>query len=185
MPAPRQQLPKAYLRIDPDIDHKHPDHLDEFIRLLCAGNRQVPRGRFKSRALLGQLFGRATVDRFFQRGDVAPEDDHLVILGWDFWQEGDLTVAERMRRYRASKGVTDRNGTVTEDVTEDVTERNGGVTQAVTKAVTEGVTVTATPSEALGRKTLGRRDSLTGDDVTLSGQGLSAKPARAREGGAA
>lgn len=37
---PRGQLPKAYLRMDPDLNAKHPDNLSEFVRLMCAANRR-------------------------------------------------------------------------------------------------------------------------------------------------
>ena len=98
---PERQLPKAYLRMDPDIDQKHPDNLAELIRLMCASARQRPRGRFANRAVLCSLFGRATINRFLARGDVVEEQDgEIVVDGWDAWQEGDMTVAERVRRTR-------------------------------------------------------------------------------------
>lgn len=110
----RGQLPKAYLRLDPNIDHKHPDNLDGFVRLLCAANRQVPRGRFRARAVIDSLFGKTATDRFYRRGDIRNATDGAVdVVGWEQWQEGDLSVAERMRKYRESR-VTD---TVTEAVT--------------------------------------------------------------------
>jgi hypothetical protein len=101
LPSARE-LPKAYLRLDPDIDQKHPDNGWEYIRLLCASNRQRPRGIFTSRATLEAIFGKAAVKRFYDRGDVFDrEDGRAETCGWDAWQEGDLTVAERVRRTRA------------------------------------------------------------------------------------
>lgn len=125
-----RQLPKAYLRLDPDLDAKHPDNLDEFMRLLCAANRQPWRGRFRSRAVVEALVGKGAAKRAIERGDLIPAGDHtcpdcppgkaraddLYLDGWDIWQEGDMTVAERMKRYR------NRNATVTESVTPTVTE---------------------------------------------------------------
>lgn len=125
-----RQLPKAYLRLDPDLDAKHPDNLDEFMRLLCAANRQPWRGRFRSRSMVEALIGKPAAKRAIERGDLIPAKDHtcpdcppgtardgdLYLDGWDIWQEGDLTVAERMKRYR------DRNATVTEGVTPTVTD---------------------------------------------------------------
>jgi len=96
-----RELPKAYLRLDPDIDQKHPDHGWDFMRLLCSANRQRPRGRFASRLALESLFGRKLVAWFYDRGDICDLDDgRVLVVGWDNWQEGDLTVAERVRRTR-------------------------------------------------------------------------------------
>lgn len=118
----RSHLPKAYLRLDPNVDQTHPDNLGEFIRLLCAANRQPHRGYFKTVRALEGLFGRAAVKRFLDRGDIARQRDGTVYVpGWDHWQEGDLTVAERMQRLRdkvVSEPSQDRNG-----------ESNGGVTE--------------------------------------------------------
>jgi hypothetical protein len=101
---PRGQLPKAYLRIDPDIDAKHPDNLADFIRLLCAANRQPRRGTFRSRAVLEALLGKAATRKLVDRRDVAvDEDGTCVVRGWEHWQEGDLDVRERMRRIRAER----------------------------------------------------------------------------------
>lgn len=138
----RGQLPKAFLRIDPDIDQKHPDNLDGFLRLLCAANRQVPRGRFSSRAVLDRLFGKSVVDKLAKRGDIRTEPDGAITVpGWTTWQEGDFTVAERMRRYRAGKGGLDASH-----------EPSPTVTEGVTDTVTEGVTLPSPTSEASRRQ---------------------------------
>lgn len=107
----RGQLPKAYLRIDPDLDAKHPDQLAEFIRLLCAANRQPRRGRFKSRAIIEALLGKRAVKALIERGDVNADDGEWVVHGWDRWQEGNLDVAARMRVIR--EGRTRTNGAQT------------------------------------------------------------------------
>ena len=126
----RGQLPKAYLRMDPDLDAKHPDNLAEFIRLMCAANRQPWRGRFRSRVILEAIVGKPATKRAIDRGDLIPAVDHtcghcpageptaetLYLDGWDTWQEGDLTVSERMRGYRARRNGK-RNATVTPTVT--------------------------------------------------------------------
>jgi hypothetical protein len=99
-----RELPKAYLRVDPDIDQKHPDNLADFMRLVCSANRQRPRGRFASRITLEAIFNKTIVARFYDRGDVRDtEDGRVYVLGWDEWQEGDMTVAERVRRTRQKK----------------------------------------------------------------------------------
>lgn len=108
------QLPKAYLRIDPNLDHTHPDP-GLFVKLLCAGARQPRRGLFKDQAVFNGCLGKKAAEKLLARGDVLVKDDGSVLIdGWDIWQEGDLTVGERMRRYREK----DRNSTVTPTVTE-------------------------------------------------------------------
>lgn len=97
----RGQLPKAYLRVDPNVDQTHPDHLESFVRLLCAAARQPQRGRFRDRSTLEGILGRAAVMRLYRRGDVCNlEDGRVYVEGWDEWQEGDWTVSERMARVR-------------------------------------------------------------------------------------
>jgi hypothetical protein len=120
-------MPRAYLRIDPNLDETHPD-LDGFIRLLCAAARQPERGRFKDRALVDRAVGRAKATKAIARGDVVTlPDGRLYVDGWDEWQEGDITVGERMRRMRAKRRAK-RNG-VTPPPSP---ERNGVTTDAET-----------------------------------------------------
>ena len=96
----RDGMPRAYLRIDPNLDQTMPD-VDAFVRLLCSAARQPERGRFRDRSLLDRAIGRAKTRRAIERGDVvAQEDGRLYVVGWDEWQEGDYTVGERMRRMR-------------------------------------------------------------------------------------
>ena len=167
----RGQLPKAYLRVDPNLDQTHPDHLEEFVRLLCVAARQPSRGRFRSRAVLEGLFSRAVVSRFYARGDVADQaDGRVYVQGWDPWQEGDLTVAERMRRVRNS-----RNNDVTESsrpsdgaVSDASPGRNGPVTEPLPKRIS--------PSEASRRQGVKAVDVLS--DVTSPESFLSAVPRR-------
>ena len=127
----RGSLPHAYLRIDPNIDQTHPDP-GEFLRLLCAADRQPSRGRFKSEEVLRNAIGRRAASLSMVRYDVVlhdgseegcldgdrrrercPEGPHLYVAGWDDWQEGDHTVGERMSRYRSRKKGIRRNSTVT------------------------------------------------------------------------
>ena len=96
----RGQLPKAYLRIDPNIDATHPAPGD-MVALLCAANRQPRRGLFKSPELALKVLGRGLLARSLKRGDlVSTPSDGLYVAGWDEWQEGDFTVGERMKRLR-------------------------------------------------------------------------------------
>lgn len=171
---PRGQLPKAYLRMDPDLDAKHPDNLAEFIRIMCAANRQPWRGRFRNRAVLEALVGKSATRRAIHRGDLIPAAEHscgycpegeatpdtLYLDGWDTWQEGDLTVAERMRGYRSR-----RNG-----------RRNAPVTSTVTPAVTQASLRRIPPSEASDNKASNDDDDARAgpDDLELLTEDLLA-----------
>lgn len=188
----RGSLPKAYLRIDPNIDHIH-ERPGEMLVLLCAAARQPRRGRFKSRPVLVATLGRTLAKRVLERKDVvdhltrrdcakAPEGErlcgetpHLYVAGWDEWQEGDLEVAARMRRLRdRHRGVTEpspeRNG-VTEEP--PIPDEDTGVTGASPErnAVTSGVRRQASGVFSF-RKDAGLREP---------GGALSAVVANARE----
>lgn len=106
----RGQLPKAYLRIDPNLDSTHPAPGD-MVALLCAANRQPERGYFKSEGLAQRVLGRGLYRRSLARGDLKPNGAGVMVDGWAEWQEGDLTVGERMRRLRGRKRHRDTDGT--------------------------------------------------------------------------
>ncbi len=114
MSAATSQLPRIYLRMSPNLD-MHPDPAG-MVLLLCAANRQPVRGRFRDRETLQRILGRARFKRLLGRHDlVVLEDGRYYVDGWDEWQEGDLTVADRQRRIR-DKRVTESqpgNGNVT------------------------------------------------------------------------
>jgi hypothetical protein len=104
VPSIKGQLPKAYLRIDPDIDRAKADTRWDFVRLLCEANRQPARGQFKTRALFDAVIGRSSARRLLAAGDAVELDSGKVVVpGWDEWQEGDVTVAERQRRIRSRR----------------------------------------------------------------------------------
>lgn len=105
----RGQLPKAYLRIDPNLDSTHPSPAD-MIALMCAANRQPQRGRFKNADLAQRVLGRALYRRSVERGDLIPNGVGIYVDGWDEWQEGDFTVGDRMARLRRRKRHDDTNG---------------------------------------------------------------------------
>jgi hypothetical protein len=130
-------VPRSYLRMLPDLyerkafgTDKHPPYppaaIACFAGVLCFGEQQPDRGRFKSRRLLTVLLegpngvGRAIarqVGFLIEHGDlIERKDGSLYIEGWDELQEGNWQVAERMARYR------ERHGAVTPTVTPDVTE---------------------------------------------------------------
>lgn len=114
---------KAYHRVDPLMDerkgHYSPSELGAFLKVQLVAGRQTRRGRFRSLAALKAMLPSAYVkyvDFLVDQGDlVVMPDDTVYVDGWDEWQEGDLTVRERMSRLR------ERN-------------RNKGVTQTVTGA---------------------------------------------------
>jgi hypothetical protein len=127
----RDGLPRAYLRLDPNIDQTHPD-LTAFIRLMCAAARQPERGRFRNLAQFQGLFGKTKAHQMLAREDVVTlPDGRLYVEGWDEWQEGDHTVAERMKRMRARR-TTKRNRTVTPDTVAPSPDRSGVTTDAGT-----------------------------------------------------
>ena len=121
-------MPRAYLRTLPDLYERkafgtdsHPPYppaaIACFLGVLCFGEQQPQRGRFKSRRLLVALLegpageGRAIarqVSFLIDQGDlVQMPGGGLYIEGWDELQEGNWQVAERMARYRGrTKGVT-------------------------------------------------------------------------------
>lgn len=117
-PPERGQLPKAYLRIDPNLDSTHPAPGD-MVALLCTANRQPRRGYFKSEGVARAALGRRLFSRSVARGDLRKNGIGYQVDGWEDWQEGDLNVGERMRRLRDRRRNADRNG-----------ERNGGVPDA-------------------------------------------------------
>jgi hypothetical protein len=120
----RDGLPRAYLRMSPNLD-QHPDPLG-MVLLLCAAARQPTRGLFKDRRVLERVVGRKRVKEMLERRDVVEVSAGYYVEGWEEWQEGDMTVAERMRRMRARKRhpVTPqpsprRNGVTTDAVVEN------------------------------------------------------------------
>lgn len=101
MTKPKLVLPRAYLRMSPNLD-QHPDPM-AMVLLLCAANRQPHRGRFRDKAVLARILGAGRLRRLMERRDVVPRDGGWYVEGWDEWQEGDLTVGERQRRIRDRK----------------------------------------------------------------------------------
>lgn len=134
----RDGMPRAYLRMSPDLD-QHPDPL-AMVKAMCAAARQPDRGRFREPRVLERAVGKRQYREMVQRGDVVPASPGpgIYLDGWDEWQEGDHTVAERMHRMRArrrNKAVSPvtrppsprRNGVTTDagTTTEEVLQRDG------------------------------------------------------------
>ena len=120
MGGPREV--KAYLRLDPLIDERKSDYtpaqLGAFVKVLALASRQKERGTFKSaKALAGALPSAYARHLAFlvEQGDLIERRDGSVYVdGYDEWQEGDLTVRDRMAKLRNRR----RNNGVTGGVTQ-------------------------------------------------------------------
>jgi hypothetical protein len=141
-------MPRAYLRIDPNLDLTQADP-GAFVRLLCAAARQPDRGRFRDLALLQRAVGKARATRFVSRCDVVRlADGRYYVEGWDEWQEGDYSVADRMRRMRRRRAEA-KGALVT---VAPSPERNGAVspdTLAPTLSVTTDAVSSTTPVKGI------------------------------------
>lgn len=132
-------MSRAYIRLDPGfferkvIGQGYSAGLAmALVGALCLGEQQVPRGRFRNervlRALLSE-FGRY-VPELIRRGDITRNPDgSLYVDGWDEWQEGDVTVRERMVRIRNRKASRD-GGERNNRYGDDRNEGNGGDSHA-------------------------------------------------------
>lgn len=131
---------RAYLRYSPRAFHEKvvvdgypPGAYAAFNAVLCLAEEQPERGRFRSEKLLrlmldepedGVRIGWGKWVRYLiDHGDLMRQDrGSLYVVGWDEWQEGDVTVAERMTRLRAKKSHgADRNGSGESDTPSIVT----------------------------------------------------------------
>lgn len=110
-------------------------HVGAFAMLLCQAEQQTPRGHFKTRAMLTAALDcltpqhgqRARVSKYLpfliHDGAVIEEaGGSWYVPGWDEWQEGDVTVRERVHRIRGRNGGdrytgngADRNSSVTRE----------------------------------------------------------------------
>ena len=117
---------RAYHRVEPRMDarkgHYSPAQLGAFLKVQLLAGRQTARGRFRSIAALRSLLPGAYVrhvDFLLAEGDLdLLADGRVYVDGWDEWQEGDLTVRDRMARLRNRH----RNSLVTSTVTSAVTQ---------------------------------------------------------------
>ncbi len=97
--------------------HYSPAQFGAFLKVQLVAGRQTRRGWFRSVASLKAILPSSYVkhvDFLIAEGDLIGRDGGLYFDGWDEWQEGDITVGERMSRLRNRK----RNATVTAPVTQ-------------------------------------------------------------------
>lgn len=145
---------RAYIRTDPGmfmhkaVEQRYPiAAFAVFQAVLCLAEEQPHRGRFRSERLLRLHLDDPTdgvhlgwgkwVKYLIEHGDLTRQSDgSLYVDGWDDWQEGDVTVNERMSRLRDRK----RNA-----------GKRNGIDALVTPQVTPIVTVpiVTNPSEPL------------------------------------
>ena len=172
-------MPRAYLRLDPNIDQTHPD-LNGFIRLMCAAARQPERGRFRNISQVQALFGKTRTRAMMAREDIVPlPDGRVYVEGWDEWQEGDHTVAERMKRMRARR-TSKRNRTVSSVTPAPSPARNAVTTDAVAKGESsrgEGDSDEISPPPQVGRRKDGTNPRALGTNPRANG----ASPRQERE----
>lgn len=115
-------MTRAYLRLDPHLADRKATYPDgafrAFVECLCFAVQQPERGYFRNEKLLRVMLEKRArwVPFLIEHDDLIRQPDGRIYLdGWKEWQEGDVTVPERMQRLRNRKqGVTD-------DVTPPVT----------------------------------------------------------------
>ena len=117
-------MTRAYIRVDPAfyerkvIEDGYPlPAVAALIGCLCLAEMQPNRGRFRDLSVLRALLGPAAkwTGYLIDNGDLKVNVNGSVYIdGWDEWQEGDVTVKERMQRIRNRKGdrIPDRNSPV-------------------------------------------------------------------------
>ncbi len=127
-----------------------------FEALLCIGEAQPTRGRFASEKLLRLLLDEPAqnvktglgrwVTYLLDHGDLSRHADGVLeIVHWDGWQEGDVTVKERMARLRRKP----RDGA--DRTTRDADHRNGRGETVTQQTVNNPSRVSKTPSGVSGK----------------------------------
>jgi hypothetical protein len=109
-------MTRAYIRVDPGlyerkvIEDGYPlPAVAALVGCFCMAELQPIRGKFRDQSVLRALLGAGArwVPYLIEQGDLVVLDNgSLYVDGWDEWQEGDVTVKERMVRIRNRKRVT-------------------------------------------------------------------------------
>lgn len=102
---------RAYHRVDPLMDEKKshytPDQFGAFMKVQLVAGRQAQPGYFRSRTALEQALPSSYAQHiaflWAENDLIEMPDGRVYVDGYTEWQEGDLTVAERMRRLRERK----------------------------------------------------------------------------------
>jgi hypothetical protein len=116
-------MARLYIRLDPEIYDRlvvekgwTDTQFTAYIGTLCAAEKQDWRGRFRNKvALKAQLLARHSrlLDHLLQEKSLVPitkeggspeKDPPLAVVGWDPWQEGNLTPRQREAAIRALRG---------------------------------------------------------------------------------
>ncbi len=106
-------MSRAYIRFEPAFAERKEDYPDGAFRALvecfCYAESQPRRGHFRNERILRAFLDKRArwVPFLIAHGDLATvSDGSLYVEGWEEWQEGDVTVADRMKRIRAKRAVT-------------------------------------------------------------------------------
>lgn len=110
-------MTRAYLRLDPGFFERKriqqgysAGQFSALTGALCQAETQPERGRFRDERVLRALLGAdgREVPFLLSQGDlVRAPDGRIYIEGWDEWQEGDVTVRDRVRKIRTRRGGTE------------------------------------------------------------------------------
>ena len=108
-------MSRAYIRLDPSLPERKEEYPDgafrAFVECFCYAETQPRRGHFRNVRILRAYLGRRArwIPYLVAHGDLAAvSDGSYYVEGWEEWQEGDVTVADRMKRIRAKRAVTVR-----------------------------------------------------------------------------
>ncbi len=170
---------RAYHRVDPLMDerksHYTPAQLGAFLKVQLVAGRQSKPGEFRSLQALSDALPKSYsrhIDFLVSERDLLiKRNGNVIVDGWKEWQEGDLTVGERMKRLRDRKKAdvsvdepsepspdrnsnrNDQRNEVTDDI--DVSLRTAASPPAIRSSVGisvgSSVTTRATTTAAVGK----------------------------------